>query len=122
MIGPAAIGRRRDLLSGPSNSRRPANRRAALWCYPAVDGITKTVQSRGMTGDRIPSLIMQIADELRVRGVSITCLAGEWRVNFRGGTDATAYVTDDLQDAFDHGRAMALAGPPVPAAPGINGA
>jgi hypothetical protein len=67
-----------------------------------------------MTGDRIPSLFMQIADELRARGVLITCLAGEWRVNFRGGTGATAYVTDDLQDAFDHGRAMALAAVAAP--------
>src|SRR5271168_4542224 len=31
-------------------------------------------------------------------GVLITRRAGEWRVNFQGGTDATAYVTDDLQE------------------------
>lgn len=63
-----------------------------------------------MSGDQIPSLIMQIVDELRAHGILITNRAGEWSVNFRGGTEATAYVTDDLQDAFEHGRAMALAG------------
>lgn len=61
-----------------------------------------------MAGDRIPSLIMQIVDELRVQGILITSRAGEWCVNFRGGGEATAYITDDLQDAFDHGRAMAM--------------
>jgi len=30
----------------------------------------------------------------------------EYRVNFRGGVEATAYYTSDLQDAFDTGRAM----------------
>ena len=70
-----------------------------------------------MSGDQIPSLIMQIVDELRAHGILITHRAGEWRVNFRGGTEATAYVTDDLQDAFEHGRAMALAGQPSAAEP-----
>ena len=65
-----------------------------------------------MTGDdRIPFLIMQIIDELRAHGVLITHRGGEWRVNFRDGKGATAYVTDDLQDAFDRGRTMVLAGP-----------
>src|ERR1700674_3046947 len=60
-----------------------------------------------MTGEQIPSLIMQIVDELRAHGILITSRAGEWCVNYRGGAEATAYVTDDLQDAFEHGRAMA---------------
>ena len=70
-----------------------------------------------MSGDQIPSLIMQIMDELRAHGILITNRAGEWRVNFRRGTDATAYVTDDLLDAFEHGRAMALAGQPASVEP-----
>jgi hypothetical protein len=71
----------------------------------------------GMIGDQISSLIVQIVDELRVQGILITNRAGEWCVNFRGGIDATAYVTDDLQDAFEHGRAMALARQPAAAEP-----
>jgi hypothetical protein len=61
-----------------------------------------------MAGEQIPSLIMQIVDELRAQGILITSRAGEWCVNVRGGTEATAYVTDNLQDAFEHGRAMAV--------------
>jgi hypothetical protein len=64
-----------------------------------------------MAGDRIPSLIMQIVDELRARGVLITNRGGDWCVNVKGGTDATGYFTDDLQDAFEHGRAMAAEPP-----------
>ena len=61
-----------------------------------------------MTGDAIPSLIMQIVDELRAHGFLITNRAGEWRGNVRGGTDAAAYVTDDLQDdVVESGEAMA---------------
>ena len=60
-----------------------------------------------MVGDQSTSLIMQIIDELRARGVLITNRGGDWCVNVKAGTEATAYLTDDLQDAFEHGRAMA---------------
>jgi hypothetical protein len=70
-----------------------------------------------MTGDGISSPILQIVDELRARGILITHSAGQWCVNFRGSSDATAYVTDDLQDAFEHGRAMALSGQPAASEP-----
>jgi hypothetical protein len=65
-------------------------------------------QAGDMTGERIPFLIMQIIDELRAQGISTTSRAGEWCVNYRDGTEATAYITDNLQDAFEHGRAMAV--------------
>jgi hypothetical protein len=70
--------------------------------------------SKNMAGERIPSLILQIMDELRARGVLITNRGGEWCVNVRGGTQATEYLTDDLRDAFEHGRAMAAARPAAP--------
>jgi hypothetical protein len=35
---------------------------------------------------------------------------GEYRVNFKGGHEATAYYTTDLADALDTGRTIA-AGP-----------
>jgi hypothetical protein len=41
--------------------------------------------------------------------------SADWCVNVRGGTQATEYLTDDLQDAFEHGRAMAAARPAAPA-------
>ncbi|HVB17470.1 MAG TPA: hypothetical protein VNF04_13110 [Stellaceae bacterium] len=71
-----------------------------------------------MAGEQIPSLIMTIVDELRARGILITSRPDGWCVNFRAGGDATAYVTDDLQDAFEHGRAMTL----TVAAPSETGA
>jgi hypothetical protein len=66
-------------------------------------------QTEDMVGDQIPSLILQAFDELRARGVVITSLSGEWCVNYRDGNKATEYLTDDLQDALEHGRAMAAA-------------
>jgi hypothetical protein len=67
-----------------------------------------------MTSQRIPSLIMETIDELRTRGVLITNRGGDWCVNVKGGTEATSYLTDDLEDAFERGRrlaALALAAP-----------
>jgi len=61
-----------------------------------------------VAGEAIPSLILQIIDALRAHGIVITSRAGEWRVNYRDGAESTAYITDDLQDAFAHGRAMAV--------------
>jgi hypothetical protein len=68
-------------------------------------------QSSIMVGEQIPSLIMQIIDELRTRGVLITNRGGDWCVNFRGGTHATEYLTDDQQEAFGHGRTLAASAP-----------
>lgn len=71
--------------------------------------------SKIMAGERIPSLILQIMDELRARGVLITNRGGDWCVNLRGGTQATEYLTDDLQDAFEHARALAASQTAAPA-------
>jgi hypothetical protein len=47
-------------------------------------------------------------DKLRVVfGVKLTKTDGEYRVNFVGGKEATAYYTNDLADAFGTGVAMA---------------
>lgn len=32
-------------------------------------------------------------------GMTVTCTDGEYRVNFKGGKEATAYYTDSLSDA-----------------------
>jgi hypothetical protein len=37
---------------------------------------------------------------------------GEYRVNFKGGTEASAYYTDDLSDALNTGYAMLTPGRP----------
>jgi hypothetical protein len=50
-----------------------------------------------------------VAAELAALGLTIAVRPGEYVVNFRGGGDATAYFTDDLDEALDHGRALAAA-------------
>lgn len=45
--------------------------------------------------------------ELQGLGLTFRHRDGEFRVNYRGGTESTAYYTDDLEDARDTGRAMA---------------
>jgi hypothetical protein len=56
-----------------------------------------------------PSLFEAAVAELRAGGVQLDTPPGEYRVNYRGGKPETAYFTDDLADAIEHGRAMAAA-------------
>lgn len=62
-----------------------------------------------------------VAAQLAALGLKIAVRPGEYCVNFRGGGDATAYLTDDLDDALDHGRAVAAALPEASSAPGEGG-
>lgn len=45
--------------------------------------------------------------EMRAIGIVLTHFDGEYRVNLRGGTEATACYETDLESAVDTGRAMA---------------
>jgi hypothetical protein len=47
-----------------------------------------------------------VRKELRQIGMVITHVDDEYRVNFKGGDEATAYYTNDLDDA--HGTALAM--------------
>lgn len=38
--------------------------------------------------------------------ITLRKINGEFRVNYKGGRESSAYYTDDLQDAFDTGKAM----------------
>jgi len=60
-----------------------------------------------MVDDRPPTLFETARAELRAIGVDLTMHPGTWCVNFRGASAETAYVTDDLPDAIEHGREMA---------------
>ena len=59
-----------------------------------------------MTGD-VPSPFELAELELRKLGIALTRLPGEYRVNFRGGSDATARTLETLAEALEAGRAMA---------------
>jgi len=51
---------------------------------------------------------------LRSRGIVLRQLPGEYSVNFRNGSIATEYRTDELADALAHGLAMGEAPAPLP--------
>lgn len=52
--------------------------------------------------------ISNVRMALSVLGLSIRKNAwGEFRVNYHGGQEETAYYTDDLEDAYLTGAAMA---------------
>jgi hypothetical protein len=53
-------------------------------------------------------------ETLRLRGIVLRQLPGEYCVNFRKGAVATEYRTDELADALAHGVAMGEAPAPEP--------
>lgn len=50
---------------------------------------------------------------LKKLGLSLRCGEGAYRVNYRGGSPVTEYVTDDLAEAVNHAREMAKEVPPL---------
>ena len=50
--------------------------------------------------------LTQARDALRIRGVTLRHQDGEYRENLKGGAEATAYYTRDLDDAVATGLAM----------------
>jgi hypothetical protein len=56
---------------------------------------------------KAPSRFEMVDAELTALGIDIRRLPGEYRVNVRGRSDRTAYLTEDLDDALAAGRAMA---------------
>jgi hypothetical protein len=59
----------------------------------------------------MPRDIQTLRAELKPLGMRVQRTDdGEWRVNFQKGTEATAYYTDDYDDALGTGRAMAKEG------------
>jgi hypothetical protein len=53
--------------------------------------------------------IKQAKAELRPLGIALTKepFGGEYRVNYWGGGESTAYYTNDREDAINTGKAMA---------------
>ena len=57
--------------------------------------------------------LAQAKAALRPLGVVLSKKDGEYKVNFRGGREGTAYYTDDINDAVATGRHMAAGGYPA---------
>lgn len=66
-----------------------------------------------------PTAFQTASDELRALGLVLQKAPGQYRVNFRQGTETTEYLTDDLETALAQGRKMA-AQPPPPAEPPLG--
>ena len=64
-----------------------------------------------------PTAFQTALDELKALGLVLQKAPGQYRVNFRNGTEATEYLTDDLESALAKGREMAAQPPPPPAPP-----
>jgi hypothetical protein len=66
-----------------------------------------------MTGNPSPTLsrFELAARELHALGITVTRLPGEYRVNFRTGTDATVCTVEMLDQALELGRTMAADAP-----------
>jgi hypothetical protein len=62
-----------------------------------------------------PSPFELAARELRVLGITLANLPGEYRVNYRNGADATARMAETLDEALALGRQLAADAPGRPA-------
>lgn len=52
--------------------------------------------------------LKDVKKQLSAIGVTIKTIEGtEYRINFKGGSEASAYYTDDLEDALITGKVMA---------------
>lgn len=56
--------------------------------------------------------LKQAKRSLSKLGITLSKRDGEYRVNYRAGKESSAYYTNDLTDAYDTGRDMALRGTP----------
>jgi hypothetical protein len=52
----------------------------------------------------------EVEQAIRALGLAVTRVDGRWRINYRGGKEATAYYTTDDDDALGMANAAARAG------------
>jgi hypothetical protein len=51
----------------------------------------------------------EVEQAIRALGLAVTKVEGKWRINYRGGKEATAYYTTDDDDAMGMATAMVVA-------------
>jgi len=51
----------------------------------------------------------EVEQAIRAFGLAVTKVDGKWRINYRGGKEATAYYTTDDDDAMGMATAMVVA-------------
>jgi hypothetical protein len=77
--------------------RSPLKSRATFCAY-----IMLKIEEENMTSKEVEQAI-------RALGLAVTKLDGKWRINYRGGKEATAYYTTDDDDAMGMATAMVVA-------------
>jgi len=95
-----------SLADGRRASQGPhPNYSMASWYNGVASGLRRTVDRYGAN----PGPLSEARATLAALGMSLTHSAetGEYRVNYRGGKESTAYYTNDLADAVATGTAMA---------------
>lgn len=59
------------------------------------------------SGQKVAATLSSAKIDLRTVGVILSVRDGEYRVNFKGGSELTAYYTNSLEDALHSGLDMA---------------
>ena len=93
-----------------SSSHNIARNRREVW-FIGPDGMrwqgTRYGEGDGPMNVRRCTGIHQLREQLRAEGLSLYLKDGEYRVNYRHGSEETAYYTDDPLDAYRTGLKMA---------------
>lgn len=87
---------------------------AADWAFRRYVGLKEirftsgTVIKKNEDGKLVDATLRfkQAVEDLRRLGMTLTKRDGEYRVNFKGATEATMYYTDRLDDAYGTGMMM----------------
>jgi len=72
----------------------------------SIEATNKRIKDAGSDAETLKV----VREVLRQLGLTVKLSDGEYRVNFIGGREGTAYYTADISDAFDTGIAMAKEG------------
>lgn len=86
-------------------------------CHLTADALERVAFYRKNMAKTPRVTLAQINATLRPLGLSCRKRDGEFRVNFIGGEEATAYYTSEADDALQTGQAMAARRNAAPAAP-----
>lgn len=76
----------------------------AEWGADELDSIARVLRDYGLTRVR------DVRKALSAIDIVLNRVGADFRVNFRGGREATAYYTSDLSDALQTGIAMSKEG------------
>lgn len=59
------------------------------------------------SGEKVAATFSSAKLDLKQVGIVLSVLDGEYRVNFKGGSELTAYYTNSIEDALGSGLDMA---------------